>query len=403
MLARMLMPRRAFLQATGLTGASVLSGRLAQRRDKNSTDRALLAQPIDAAWGGGLRGAGVSSRVRDRDIAAFAATGGNVVRVMCTHHPLLSLEPPYRLDSNSFRRLDQILAACRRNGVRAIIDPHTFPGMQSRYTCYPSDRLWRSQSLQDKMVGLWGYIANRYRNHDEVVGYDLLNEPAVPDVSANRGLASWNALARRMAAAVRAHDSQTRVIIEPAVGPGPGNRRYDRFTSMRYLLAPPDDRVVVSPHMYAPHGFTYQGVNGNRRGYAYPGTVDGQYWNKGALAAYMAPARDYQRLHGVSVLIGEFSAARWTGDDGIRYLRDNIDLFESWGWDWTYIGWREYEGWDAELGPDPRNRHRRNSTPRLDLLRRYYRRNGVGARARRPLPRPERKGQRLPHPLPLHG
>lgn len=399
----MLMPRRAFLQAAGLTGAGVLSGRLARRRDNSSADRALLAQRIEAAWGGGLRGAGVSSRVRDRDIAAFAATGGNVVRVMCTHHPLLSLEPPYRLDSNSFRRLDQILAACRRNGVRAIIDPHTFPGMQSRYTCYPSDRLWRSQSLQDKLIGLWGYIANRYRNHDEVVGYDLLNEPAVPDVSANRGLASWNALARRMSVAVRARDTQTHVIIEPAVGPGPNHRWYDRFASMRYLLAPPVRRVVVSPHMYAPHGFTYQGVNGTPGGYSYPGTVDGQYWNKAALAAYMAPAHLYQRRHGVPVWIGEFSAPRWTAADGIRYLRDSIDLFEGWGWDWTYIGWREYQGWDAELGPDPRNRHRRKSTPRLNLLRHYYARNRGDARGHEPLPRPERRGRHLPHPIPLHG
>jgi hypothetical protein len=154
-------------------------------------------------------------------------------------------------------------------------------------------------------------------------------------------------------------------------------------------LTPPEARVVVSPHMYSPHGFTFQGVNGHRGGYSYPGRVDGQSWDKSALAAHMAPAREYQRRHGVPVFIGEFSAPRWTGADGIRYLRDNIDLFERWGWDWTYIGWREYEGWDAEMGPNPHNRRRLRSTPRLQLLKRYYARNrrSKAVARRRPIPR----------------
>jgi len=361
----------------------------------------MMPRPAGAGWGGGLRGAAVSSRVRDSDLAAFAATGGNVVRVMCTQHPLRELSAPYRLDQASFRRLDQILAACQRNRLQVVLDPHTFVGMSTRYTCYPTDQLWKSAHFQDLAVELWSYVARRYRSAgDLIVGYDLLNEPAVPDISANRGLASWNALARRMAAAVREQDSHTHLVIEPAVGPGPGGW-HDRFSAMKYLLAPPDGRVVVSPHMYAPHSFTFQGVNGHASGYSYPGRAEGRYWDKSALAAYMEPARAYQRRHHVPVLIGEFSAARWTGADGVRYLRDNIDLFEQWGWDWTYVGWREYEGWDAELGPNPNNRRRQDSTPRMNLLRRYYGRNGAVRETRRPAPLPRRRGRVPLPPIPL--
>ena len=42
-----------------------------------------------------------------------------------------------------------------------------------------------------------------------------------------------------------------------------------------------------------------------------------------------------------------FSArARAEGAD--RYLRDCIELFEEYGWDWTYHSFREAPTWDVE-------------------------------------------------------
>lgn len=323
-----------------------------------------------------MRGANIPSRATDADLRALAATGANLVRISCPATPLRTLTPPYAIDDRSFRRLDEIIASCKRYRLKAIIDPHAFPGMRSKYTCSPDDELWRQRRFQDLAVELWGYIADRYRDAgDVIVGYDLLNEPAVPDVSANTGLASWNALARRMAAAVRAHDARRYLIIEPAVGSGPSGGWYDRFTAMSYLTPPPGERVVVSPHMYAPHAFTLQGVKDHPTGVSYPGGIDGEHWDKARLSHHMTPARIYQETHGVPVLVGEFGVARWTGAAGVQYLRDNIELYESWGWSWAYLAWREYEGWDPEMSSDPASTRRHASTPRLELLRRYFARN----------------------------
>ena len=61
----------------------------------------------------------------------------------------------------------------------------------------------------------------------------------------------------------------------------------------------------------------------------------------------LRPLREFQLRHGVRIYIGEFSAIAWApGAD--QYLRDCTDLFNEFGWDWTYHAFREWEGWSVE-------------------------------------------------------
>ena len=45
--------------------------------------------------------------------------------------------------------------------------------------------------------------------------------------------------------------------------------------------------------------------------------------------------------------MGEFSAAAWT-DGGAEWLKDVTDLFEAYGWDYTYHAFRENPIWSLE-------------------------------------------------------
>ena len=74
--------------------------------------------------------------------------------------------------------------------------------------------------------------------------------------------------------------------------------------------------------------------------------------------------------------MGEFSAPRWTGEAGNRYIRDVIEICEQHGWSWAYHAWREWEGWDAERSNTEKSDTARKAvTPRLELLKSFYRRN----------------------------
>jgi len=45
--------------------------------------------------------------------------------------------------------------------------------------------------------------------------------------------------------------------------------------------------------------------------------------------------------------VGEFGVARWA-PNAEDYLKDNIALFEEFGWDWTYHAFRESHIWSFE-------------------------------------------------------
>jgi len=135
--------------------------------------------------------------------------------------------------------------------------------------------------------------------------------------------------------------------------------------------------VVYSPHFYTPGEFTHQGVFSPSGPVSYPGLIAGHQWDKAALRAAMKPAIDWQHDYGKPIYFGEFSAIRWApGDSGLHWLTDVTDLFEEFGWDWTYHAWREWDGWSVEHGPDRANQQRLTElTPRGRLLRSWYAKN----------------------------
>jgi hypothetical protein len=105
--------------------------------------------------------------------------------------------------------------------------------------------------------------------------------------------------------------------------------------------------------------------------------IEGRQWDKQALAQALKPALDFQKKYNVQIYIGEFSAIRWAPDHSAwRYLKDLIELFEKYGWDWSYHAFREWDGWSVEHGADPGDHNRTpEPTDRQKLLLQWYARN----------------------------
>jgi hypothetical protein len=199
--------------------------------------------------------------------------------------------------------------------------------------------MFSDKRYQDKLISVWDTIARRYKGRPVVYAYDLLNE-AVEGVVAP-GLMNWRDLATQAAIAVRTVDPGKPVVFEPSPWGGP-----DGFDS----LIPLDiDRVIYSFHMYKPHKFTHQDVYGDAPDLNYPGIIDGIMYDKETLRQEMAPAIDFQNDFNAHIYVGEFSAIRWAPDNSAyRYLSDVIDLFEEYGWDWSYHAFREWDGWSVK-------------------------------------------------------
>ena len=145
-------------------------------------------------------------------------------------------------------------------------------------------------------------------------------------------------LQRKAAEIVRAIDPDTPVIVE--------SNEMDAPQAFWYLKPLRMDNVIYQVHVYCPGSLTHQlGAKPKDGWSAWPDEKKG--WNKDYLRAQLKPVLEFQRKTGCRIYVGEFSAVAWA-PGAEAYLRDCIDLFEEYGWDWSYHAFREYAGWSVE-------------------------------------------------------
>ncbi len=244
-----------------------------------------------------------------------------------------------------------------------MIDLHSPPGGR-----YENNDLaiFNEPVYQDHFVALWERIARRFRGRPAIWGYDLINEP-VQNLPSPAGVPDYLGTQVRAARAIRAIDPETPIFIAAA--------EWDSAQGFRELEPIDIPRVIYQVHMYVPSAFTHQGVHGAWTPTAYPGRIEGEIWDKARLRSVLEPVRVFQRAYNVHIYVGEFSAIRWA-PGAVDYLRDCIELFEEYDWDWSYHAYREWDGWSVEHGDDPEDRARtQEPSDRMRLLLEWFARN----------------------------
>ena len=248
--------------------------------------------------------------------------------------------------------LEDVLRWADARGMKICVDLHVQPG---GHDSSGGQALFRDERYAAAFVETWRRIAARFRGHPAIYGYDLINEP----LQNGRAPIDYWTIQRRAAEAVREIDPETPIIVEA--------NHWALPNAFSYLSPLAMDNVIYQVHVYEPHNFTHQGVGGRPIGPKWPDPEKG--WTRDYLRDRLHPVREFASRHGAKIYVGEFSAATWaTGAED--YLRDCINLFEEYGWDWTYHAFREWEGWSVEhegtdrdhLSPAP------SDTPRKRVL-----------------------------------
>lgn len=261
--------------------------------------------------------------------------------------------------------LDLALEACERYGIYLVIDLHSPPGGR-----LPNGDMvmFHEPGYHEKFVEVWQALATRYRDHPAVWGYDLVNEPS-QETPSPEGIPNWYDAQVETARAIREIDPDTPIIMTTIFSSSAEGFKY---------LEPLDlPRIIYQAHMYWPHAFTHQGIDGGGERMHYPGEYRGQRLNKEALREHLAPIREFQLAYNVPIYLGEFSAVRWAPDgSAARYISDCIELFEEYGWDWSYHAYREWHGWDLDLGPNKQDETPTTEPgPRKQLLLEWFAKN----------------------------
>lgn len=178
--------------------------------------------------------------VAEADIAAIAAWGYDHVRLPF-HYKDLWDPATESFREEGFRLFDTFLEWCRTHGLTVVLDMHAAPGGQNDGNISDSGgvaRLWTEPDpYQDWTVAIWAEIARRYADETIILGYDLINEPVLPESVPSSDL---RALYVRITDAVRAVDPNHILFIE-------GNYYATDFGA---LETPWDDNMVYAFHKY---------------------------------------------------------------------------------------------------------------------------------------------------------
>ncbi len=262
--------------------------------------------------------------------------------------------------------LDLALAWAEKYGVKVVIDLHSPPGGRDASR---NMNMFYDRKFADHFIAVWKKLAARYKGNPAVWGYDLINEP----VQDRPALVDYWNIQRLAAEAVRTIDPDTPIIIE--------SNQWDSPDAFGYLSPLAMDNVIYQVHMYVPGQFTHQGVGntdgerGDAAGIRYPGTIGKVHWDRDRLKKALAPVLDFQKRHNARIFVGEFSAITWA-PGASDYLRDCIDIFEEYGWDWTYHAYREWQGWSVEHEGENQKSFRPSAdNPRKQVLLKGFSKN----------------------------
>lgn len=270
---------------------------------------------------------------------------------------------------------DTILDECKKYGIIGIISISQIPIDPESGITQDSPEFWDNPEKRNIAANIASLLAAHYKSRGRELGaYKFFAEPAVRRGKNLEFPEFWPNLMNEIIAAVRKQDSSRYIILTP--GLGGMAKGYEGFKPLN------DSRIIYGMHMYTPHGYTHQGIQGNPSGIKYPGRVSIRYWDKQALESSMDALIKFQRQHDVLVWIGEFSAIRWA-EGSEKYIKDLIDIFDKYGWGWAYFCYKSYHGWNPDYDniystdkpEDWKSHYVGRDTPRWKLLRAAFSKN----------------------------
>ncbi|MBU4070316.1 MAG: cellulase family glycosylhydrolase [Nanoarchaeota archaeon] len=260
----------------------------------------------------------------EEDISNFKELGANVVRLELR---LWEIEKePYVYSEEVLNHLDNTIEKFGKNGIYVILDLHAAGQNILTHNNEYGNLIWFNESFSDRVVALWGVLAERYSENSYIAGYDIINEPQAPNKT------SLHDFYQECIDKIREYDNNHILFLE-----------VNLYQKEEILIGGvyDDDNLAVSMHFYDPYLFTNQGLKENPGGQIYPGTYNNVYWDKDKINSEITKFLEFEELAGKPMFFGEFSANVIDGGNyALQWIEDIIDVLNSKGIHYTFFNYR---------------------------------------------------------------
>jgi hypothetical protein len=181
------------------------------------------------------------------DFENLSYMGYDLVRLAINWRDYMLDEPPLRFRENNFNKLDRVIGWAEKHGVNIVLCLGQAPMGANSNPKSGNDgknEYWTTELAQAGFAALWAKVADRYKDQDNIVGYDLMNEPEAPSQ------AVFEEEMLKLKNAIRAVDPNAVIVIE-------GNWwTHDMHWIDDDLL---DEKTVMSLHFYWPGDYAVRG------------------------------------------------------------------------------------------------------------------------------------------------
>ena len=238
--------------------------------------------PLETSWG--------NPKTTQAMIDMVKAAGFNTVRIPVTWQSHMGAAPDYTVEQAWMNRVEEIANYVLSTGMYAIVNTHHDAWVSVMPTADQA-------AISTQITKLWTQIANRFKNYDDHLIFETLNEPRTTDTTqwtggtpAARTIINAYNLAAVNAIRATGGNNQLRHIMVPTHAANASN------TCVNALVIPNNDpRIIVSLHTYYPNPISMGGA-----------TTWGTAAEKADMAAELDRIANLLPKKGRAVVIGEW-------------------------------------------------------------------------------------------------
>ncbi|MFC1501399.1 glycoside hydrolase family 5 protein [Elusimicrobiota bacterium] len=258
--------------------------------------------------------------ITEEDFKNTASLGANTIRLPFNYKLIES--KPYEYNAKNLLYIHKALTWADKYKLKIILDMHAAPGAQNcdwhGDSCGKA-LFWENRNYRERTCLIWEFIADRFKNYNALLGYDIINEPVLSKNKEKILKEFYKTAIKR----IKAVDSKHTLFVE-------GSNWAQDINFLSDLI---DDRVSVSIHAYSPISYTFNFTPFLK----FPGNIEGEKWSESNMHKYLNSYYKFSQKNKVKIFVGEFGI-NWRGGyfGELKWLDGMLKTFDEYGFDYTY-------------------------------------------------------------------